>query len=109
MKKHLFKNTIQSGSVRFIVFKEGSTWYATALEFNITESGDDPREVLMLLLEAMVGYVKSVKKAKIRPFALNQKTDEEYEKLWEKLENKTYTAIKSPYLVYTFGRKPICT
>jgi hypothetical protein len=107
MKKHLFKNTIQGGSVRFIVFKEASVWYATALEFNITESGDDPREVLMLLLEAVTGYIKSVKKAKIRPFPLNQKTEEEYERLWKKLEDKTYTPIKSPYSVYTFGRKPI--
>ncbi|NOY35410.1 MAG: hypothetical protein GXP44_00560, partial [bacterium] len=43
------KNSLQKGNVRYIVFKDGATWYAVALEFNIVESGDDPREVLMLL------------------------------------------------------------
>ena len=31
-------NTPQKGKVRYIVFKDGGTWYATALEFNIVES-----------------------------------------------------------------------
>lgn len=95
------------GSVRTIIFKEGKTWYGVALEFNIVESGEDPREVSLLLLEAMTGYVKSIKKAKVRPFPLNQKPDEEYEKLWTNLERKTYTPVKSPYNVYSFGRKMI--
>jgi len=106
MKK--YKNTIQSGSVRYIVFKEGKTWYATCLEFNITESGDDPREVLMLLFEAIGGYVSSVKKAKARPVVLNQKPAKEYEELWNRLQSSKYKkSMKSPYTVETFGNLSI--
>jgi len=106
MKK--YKNTVQKGSVRYIVFKEGKTWYATCLEFNITESGDDPREVLMLLFEAIQGYVASVKKAKARPAVLNQKPIKEYEDLWKQLQSPNYKqAIKSPYMVETFGKQAI--
>src|SRR3989344_2218213 len=98
-----FKNTLQKGSVRFIVFKEEATWYAVALEFNIVESGDDPREVLVLLFEAVQGYLNSFRKAKVRPHVLNQKADPEYERLWKQLETKKYQPLRSPYTVYTFG------
>lgn len=101
-----YKNTLQKGSIRYIVFKEDLTWYAVGLEFNIVESGDDPREVLLLLFEAIQGYVKSAHKIKSRPQLLNQKTDEEYEQLWHRLvqrsEGRQTEPIKTP--VYTFGR-----
>ena len=77
------KNTLQKGSVRYIVFREGETWYGVGLEFNIVESGDTPREALILLFEALQGYVESAKKIKARPHTLNQKPDLEYEKMWQ--------------------------
>ncbi len=101
------KNNLQKGSVRYIVFKDGATWYAVALEFNIVESGDDPREVLMLLFEAIQGYIKSAGKAKIRPHILNQKTDKEYEEMWAALKKKKRPKIKSPLSIYTFGQRPL--
>jgi len=77
-----FKNTLQRGSVRFIVFEEGGIWYAAGLEFNIVETGSTPQEALLLLFEALAGYVESAKKIKARPHVLNQKPDPEYEKMW---------------------------
>ena len=103
------KNTLQKGSVRYIVFKEEDTWYAVALEFNIVESGDDPREVLMLLFEAVEGYVRSARKYKARPAVLNQKADEEYEQLWKTLQKEkegTKTRKRMP-IVATFGRQSL--
>ena len=99
-----FKNTLQKGSVRYIVFKEGITWYAVALEFNIVEEGDDPREVLFALFEAINGYVKSARKINGRPHVLNQQPDDEYEELWNKIQKgkKTDQYVKTP-LVYTYG------
>ena len=95
-------NTPQKGSVRYIVFKDGDTWYAAGLEFNIVESGDDPKIALLNLFEAMQGYVESCQKVKgSRVSPLNQKTDAEYEKLWA-----IATApkkIPSPYQVNTYG------
>ena len=105
------KNTLQKGSIRYIVFKEKDTWYAVALEFNIVESGDDPREVLMLLFEAVEGYVRSARKYKARPAILNQKADEEYEKLWKILQTQK-EGVKSKQripMVATFGRQSLAT
>jgi len=83
------KNTLQKGSVRVLVFKDGDDWYATALELNIVESGSTPREALLLLFEAVQGYVESAKKIKARPHILNQSIDSEYETKWrEALESK---------------------
>lgn len=97
------KNTIKKGSVRYIVFKEKDTWYAVALEFNIVESGDDPREVLSLLLGAIQGYAKSLGKVgglrDLNP--LNQKPSKEYEDLWNNLHASK--SIKSPYQISTYG------
>jgi len=77
------KNTLQKGSVKYVVFREGKTWYGAGLEFNIVESGDTPQEAMLLLLEALQGYVESARKIKARPYILNQKIDTEYAKMWE--------------------------
>ncbi|RJQ30802.1 hypothetical protein C4572_03505 [Candidatus Parcubacteria bacterium] len=100
-----FKNTMQKGSVRYVVFKEEDSWYAVGLEFNIVESGDDPQMVLFNLFEAIKGYVKSFTKAHARPHMLNQKTNEEYEKMWKNLTRGNDKPIKSPYEIYTFGKQ----
>lgn len=95
-------NTTEKGKVRCIVFKESDTWYAVALEFNIVESSDDPMVAQNNLDGAIRGYIESQKKIKgSRVAPLNQKTDKEYEVLWEKLiSNKP---IPSPYEVRSFG------
>jgi hypothetical protein len=100
------KNSLEKGSVRYIVFKEQDTWYAVGLEFNIVESGTTPQEALLLLFEALEGYVETVRKIKIRPHVLNQKPDVEYEQLWLYLNNQKQkmTSPKS-----TFANKEIFT
>ncbi|MDP2950842.1 MAG: hypothetical protein Q8N55_00500 [bacterium] len=96
------KNTLKKGSVRCIVFKEADTWYGVALEFNLIEEGQDPLAVLASLDQAMQGYIETARKYKMRPFALNQKPDKEYEDLWNALEaNKKIPANKQ---VYSFGQ-----
>ena len=102
-----YRNTLQKGSVRYIVFKEGGKWYAVALEFNIVEAGDDPRVVLFSLFEAIQGYIKSAKKIKARLHILNQKSDKEYEDLWSILsQNKKEHAEKLPQ-VFSFGERDL--
>lgn len=101
------KNTLQKGLVRYIVFKEQDTWYAVALEFNIVESGDDPREVLILLFEAIQGYVKSARKIGARPFILNQIPDKEYSELWNALQEKRKAKILEDLQVYTYGERSL--
>lgn len=88
MKKH--KNTLQKSLVRYIVFKENNIWYAAGLEFNIVESGDTPQEAILLLLEALSGYVESAQKIKARPNILNQTTDYEYETMWQNSQKDKY-------------------
>jgi hypothetical protein len=95
-----YRNTFQKGSVRFIVFREGDTWYGTCLEFNIVESGDTSREALLLLFEAVQGYLESARKIKARPQILNQKSDPEYEEMWNKLKERKKIPAKE---VFTFG------
>ena len=95
------KNTLQRGTIRCIVFRDGEEWYAAGLEFNIVESGSTPREAMLLLFEAMQGYLESAKKIKARPHILNQKTDIEYEKLWKNLEEQKIEQSKN---IYFYGR-----
>ena len=90
-------------SIRYIVFQEGGTWYAAALEFNIVESGDDPREVLLLLLEAIQGYINSAGKLKGGSVVLHQDIDPEYEALWERAHEKRSSHLPP---IYTFGERP---
>ncbi len=99
------KNTLKNGKVRFIIFKKGSNWYGVALEFNIVEVNKDPDIVLFDLLEAMTGYVQSAIKNNIHPSMLGQKTDKEYEKIWEQINKKNQKLIIPN--VYMFGKKTL--
>ena len=100
------KNTLQKGSVRNIVFKEDSTWYAVGLEFNLVIEADTPELALFNLQEAITGYLESLKQSEIGGLRteaiLNQTPDPEYESLWQALEGNK--AIPSPYQIHSFGR-----
>ncbi|MCX6720353.1 MAG: hypothetical protein NTW11_00920 [Candidatus Staskawiczbacteria bacterium] len=102
-----YKNTLKSGRVRHIIFKDGDTWYGVALEFNIVEEGDSPQEVINLLFEAIQGYVETAQKLKMRPMPLNQKPDKEYQELWDKIEKSEREKTEAPKNVFNFGYTPI--
>jgi len=95
-----YKNTLQKGNVRCIIFREGNAWYGAGLEFNIVEQGDTPRETMLLLFEAIDGYLESARKIKARPYILNQKPDHEYEEMWGNLEKNKKIPAKE---VFFFG------
>lgn len=95
-------NTGDKGNFRYIVFKDGDTWYAVALEFNIVESSDDPKLAFLSLIQAVSGYISSAKKIKGSRFnSLNQFGDPEYEKLWKIINSPK--KIKSPYVIDMYG------
>lgn len=102
-----YKNTLQKGTVRYIIFKENAEWIGVALDFNIVEVGDDPREVFLSLEEAIRGYLVSARKIKARSGILNQKSEKEYEKLWKILKNNK--PIPSPYKIHSFGQRSLMT
>ena len=77
-----FKNTLKNGQVRNVIFQEKGSFYGAALEFNIVEQGDSPQEVMLLLDDAIKGYVESAQKNKLSISVLNQDVDPEYEALW---------------------------
>ena len=77
-----YRNTLQRGNIRFLIFKDGSSYFGVALEFNIVVEAANPQEAFIYLNEAALGYLESARKAKLRPQVLNQKPDEEYEKMW---------------------------
>lgn len=108
-----YKNTIERGKVRFIVFREEDTWFGVALEFNIVVEGSDQKSVLIEIIKAINGYVKSAKIASLRPSVLNQKPEKEYQRLWQVLEsgkemkrNEGEELSIKPSQVFTFGTVP---
>lgn len=98
-----YKNTLDRGSVRYIIFKENNVWYGVALELNIVEEGDDPVEVMASLFQAIKGYVETAQKLKMRPMPLNQAADSEYRKLWNNLEKNKAKQTSAAKQVFSFG------
>ena len=90
-----------------MIFKQGAEWVGVALDFNIVEVGDDPREVIFSLEEAMRGYLVSARKIKARPGILNQKSEKEYEDLWKILMGNK--PVPSPYKIHSFGQRSLMT
>lgn len=54
---------------------------------------------MLLLFEALKGYLESAQKMKARPTILNQTTDPEYEKMWLQREQRKETSRP----IYTSG------
>lgn len=98
-----FKNTLQKGSVRYVVFKEKDTFFGVALEFNVVVEAASQIEAIVLLNEAVQGYLESSRKFKLRPQVLNQVADSEYEKMWQGSQNgvmgNATRGTKSPYVL----------
>ncbi len=98
-----FLNTRHSGTVRNVIFQENDEWFGVALEFNIVETGDSPQEVMVLLDNAIRGYVESADKSRLSISVLNQDVDPEYEALWsnddivyEKEGKRVYSVFSQP-------------
>ncbi|MBI4426713.1 MAG: hypothetical protein HY567_03985 [Candidatus Kerfeldbacteria bacterium] len=108
------KNTVERGRIRWIVFREGDTWYGVALEFNLVVEADHPQTALFELHSAIEGYLEAVKSARMRPIVLNQQPDFEYALLWKLLNAKRVhsrsgtqaRARISPQQVFSFGTVP---
>lgn len=98
-----FKNTPHNGQVRTLIYEEGGLWYGVALEFNIVESGDSPQEVMIMLDEAIRGYVETALKKKLSIGVLNQPVNQSYDKLWRSNEHKKSSKQK----VYSTGLHPL--
>lgn len=99
-----FKNTLQKGSVRYVIFKEKDTFFGVALEFNVVVEAASQIEAIVLLNEAIVGYLGSARKFKLRPHVLNQIVDSEYEKMWQYAQKSdakrsAVRSTKSPYVL----------
>jgi predicted RNase H-like HicB family nuclease len=103
------KNTLQSGSVRVIIFKDKKDWVGAVLELNIVETGDDPQTLLLFLEEAIQGYVHVIAKECLDERLLNQKPNPEYEKMWNDFTLRRHTkSIPSIYCANTFSlRVPV--
>ena len=102
-----YKNTLKKGSVRFLVFRDSSSYFGVALEFNVVVEAASPQEAYIFLNEAASGYLESARKTKLRPSVLNQKPDAEYEKMWQanqdmKLKEK-YEKIVNNLPVFSSG------
>jgi len=96
------KNTLQKGSVRYVIFKEKDTFFGVALEFNVVVEGASQIEAIVLLNEAVRGYLESARKFKLRPQVLNQVVDAEYEKMWKEIQcgkKPVAQSTKSPYVL----------
>src|SRR3989344_1558459 len=83
-----YKNTLKKGSVRFLIFRDGESYFGVALEFNVTVEASNPDEAYLFLKEAAFGYLEAAQKIKLRPAVLNQKTDPEYEKMWQEYQDR---------------------
>lgn len=96
-------NTAERGRVRYIIFREGETWYGVALEFNLVVEGDDQASTFLNLQEAIRGYVTTTRQHKIRPMVLNQQPSKEYSQLWKDLEAGKEPKLQTSFEVGNYG------
>lgn len=102
------KNTLHSGSVRVIIFKDKKDWVGAVLELNIVETGDDPQTLMHSLQEAIQGYVHVIAKEGLDERLLNQKPNTEYEKMWNDFTLRRHAkSIPSIYSANTLSLRAL--
>ncbi len=87
-------NTKDDGKIRILTYKEGNLYYSSALELNITSSGEDKYLAMYNLDEAIKGYIDFAKIENMDNQVLNQNTSPDLEKMWADFQNNI--KIKSP-------------
>ena len=96
------ENTFKKGQVKVLVYKEkeGSTWYASALELDLTIDSDDRSVALFELHEAIKNYIQSAEE--IGDISLlNQEPDPELLSLWGGHISNSSEPIESPYTSFS--------
>ena len=96
------KDTKKNTSVRYIIFKEDSVWHGVALEFNLVKDASNPVEAMFALFNAIEGYASPTKSLQPDSISLNQKTEEEYENMWNILQSEKGLKRQE---IYAFGYK----
>ncbi len=81
MKIERNKNTKQSGTTEFLVYKEDSGYVGVCLTFDIVEEGSDPIELMKSIKEAAELHLETVMKNDLSDELLNRYAPNEY---WEK-------------------------
>lgn len=101
------QNTLKKGSVRFLIFRDRESYFGVALEFNVMVEASNPEEAFIFLNEASHGYLEAARKTKLRPKVLNQKTDPEYEKMWQEYQDRKlkekYEGIVNKLPIFSAG------
>ncbi len=87
-------NTKENGRIRVITYREDNLYYASALELNITSSGEDKYLAMYNLDEAIRGYIDFAKSENIDNEVLNQSIDADLENMWINFQNNSI--VKSP-------------
>ena len=93
--------------MRFLIFRDGESYFGVALEFNVIVEAASPEEAFLFLNEASFGYLEAARKVKLRPRVLNQKTDPEYEKMWQEYQGRKlkekYEQVISKLPIFSAG------
>jgi hypothetical protein len=71
-------NTKKGGVVRTIIFKNGRSFKAVCLDFDIIEEAKTSREAEKQIKEAIIGYIKNIYKNKLDDALLNRPAEKKY-------------------------------
>ena len=88
--------------IRYLIFREGDTWFGVALELNLVIEAKSQSKAFEELHEAIFGYIEAIKKAKFSVSLLGQRPSKIYERKWMRA-HKMYSnhselsSVKSPY------------
>jgi hypothetical protein len=107
--KLLFNNTYKSGSVTYIVFKDGNKYTGVCLEFDLVVQGDTLNETKEILQDYSQLWHKNAVKNKLPETVLNRPAPPKYWEIYKlilneeekkiKLKNEVTNAINKPFVV----------
>lgn len=75
------RNTKKRGQFNLFVYREKPNYYiGVCLEFDLIQEGSNPREVMMQIKEASIGYLETVIENNFSDDLLNKKSPIKYQK-----------------------------
>lgn len=95
MMIHRTVNTKESGTIEFLVYKEGVSYVGVCLTFDIVEEGSNPVELMNSIKEAAGLHLETVTKNNLPDELLNRYAPEEYwKKYFESLQKISLRSSK---------------
>ncbi len=102
-------NTKESGTLEFLVFRNGKKFVGVCLTLDIVEEGDNPQKLMNSIVEAAMGHVRLVQEKSLDESLLNRPAPDEYWQIYQRVLSSYQMNVEPNSFISTLPIMPSLT